>query len=165
MNKKGFIRTIEAVIAILVLLGLVLFIFGDKPTEIKKTPEVVESALSFITSEFLYNELFRNCFSNLNLDTNNGGECESKLSSVNIGNVNCKTAIVDQFLRNVDRGPFMSIPTGYDFKCEVCKTTRSCETFTFPEDKSVYPKSVFIYKSKDDKEEARVVRIYLFEKA
>ncbi|MBS3171116.1 hypothetical protein J4449_00740 [Candidatus Woesearchaeota archaeon] len=151
INKKGFIRTIEAVIAIVILLGLVLTIFGDKPQEIKKRPEVVESSLNYITNEILYNKEFRNCFLSASVG-NNGGLCSSKLSGTCWGD----PTKIKEFIN-------LATPPGYENHCEVCKTTRSCSKVIAPEDKSVYPKSVFLYLSKED--EARIVRIYLFEKA
>ena len=152
MNKKGFIRTVEAVIAIVILLGLVLTIFGDKKEEVKKTPEVVEDALNYITSELLYNKVFRDCFTKVRLpDNNKGGKCSDMLASV----ATCSQTI-NAFLSS-------SVPPGYSSHCEVCKTTRSCSTLpNLAEDKSVYPKSIFMYTKIDDKEEARVVRIYIF---
>ncbi|MEK6937169.1 MAG: hypothetical protein AABW58_03810 [Nanoarchaeota archaeon] len=144
MNKKGFIRTIEAVIAIVILLGLVLTIFGDKEQEIKKTPDAVESSLNYITNEFLYNEELRNCV----IASNSDGSCISSLS--------CREK-VDSLLKT-------STPPGYNYECEVCKTTRSCVSVDAPEDKSIYPKSAFLYKP-GEADEIRIVRVYLFEKA
>ncbi len=153
MNKRGFIRTIEAVIAIVILLGLVLTIFGDKPQEIKKTPDTVESSLNYITNEILNNEKFRNCFLSTSM-SNNGDTCGNKLSGTCWGEPTKIKEFID-----------IATPPGYENHCEVCKTTRSCSNLLgVSEDKSVYPKSVFLYLS-EDIEEARIVRIYLFEKA
>ena len=156
MNKKGFIRTIEAVIAIVILLGLVLFIFGDKPKEIKKIPEVIEDAQNYIISEFLYNSEFKKCFTDLIInDADTNGKCDIKLSSIaTLSGKNCRTAVMD-FLDK-------AVPPGYSYECEICKTTRSCSTITFPKEKSVYPKSAFFYTKVNNKEEARILRIYMF---
>ena len=154
-GRKGFIRTVEAVIAIVILLGLVLAIFGGEEKEIKKTPDIVENALNYISNEFLYNEVFRNCFLKVRFpDKNNGGKCNDMVSSIGA----CSQSI-NTFLSS-------SVPAGYSSHCEICKTTRSCSTLpNLAEDKSVYPKSIFMYAEINDKEEARVVRIYLFESA
>lgn len=159
MNKKGFIRTLESVMAIVLLLGLVLFIFDDDVEEIKKRPEVVENANNFITNEILHDVNLRNCF--LQVSSGSEGSCVEKVSSIGVGSssFDCRNEIK----KLLDT----STPPGYSYKCEVCRAARSCATFTppIPEGKSIYPKSAFLYLVGDNGDEVRVVRIYLFESA
>ena len=147
MNKKGFIKTLEAIISIVLLLGLVLFIFSGNPNILKLTPQVVDNANLFIINEFLSNETFRNCFINTdnNLCTN--------IDLFATRDRKCGEVIVD-FLLN-------SVPAGYENKCEVCISSKSCTDLNIP-DKSTYTKSGFIYSEKEN--EGRIIRSYIFEK-
>ena len=149
-GKIGFIRTVEALIAILLLLSLILYIFSGNPKILPGTPEVVDKANSFIINEFLFNNTFRTCFTN----TINEGKCDLTLNSI-IGtsdNKNCNE-IINDFISK-------SIPIGYAYDCEVCQSSKSCVNVNAPKDLSLYTKSAFIFSSTN----ARVVRIYLYEK-
>ena|SRR3989344_3863273 len=148
-GKKGFIRTVEAVIAIVLLLSLILFVFSGDNEILNRTPEAVKDANSHIINEFLHNNTFRNCFSNTE-----EGNCNDRLMSV-IGtseNRNCKDIVTDFISK--------SLPSGYSSACEVCKTSKSCANLNIPQDKSVYPKSGFIYS--EAKKEGRIIRVYIF---
>jgi|SRR3989344_2152381 len=147
MNKIGFIRTIEAVIAVVLLLGFVLYIFSNNPKILTKTPDIVENTNKYILNEFLYNSSFRTCFSN----TVGEGLC-NKSSIYKIGNEKCSESINDFLLK--------SMPSGYHFSCEVCKTPKSCTNINIQSEKSVYPKSIFIYS--DVFKEGRIIRNYIF---
>lgn len=143
INKRGFIRTIESVIAIVILLGFILYIYDDGSSEIKTgIPENVEKANTYIINEFLHNETLRSCFVN-NIGN---GNCNSVLE------INCKNKINDFLLK--------SVPIGYSSACEICKDSRSCTSFNFPKEKSVYPKTGFIYSN--IYKEGRIVRIYIY---
>ncbi len=146
MNKKGFIRTLEALISILLLLGFILYLFSGKSTNIETTPEIVESANNNIINEFLYNPTFRTCFSN----TNNYGLCSNVL--VDVDNIKCKEEINNFIVK--------SVPIGYSHDCEICNTAKSCSNIRAPKEKSVYPNSGFIYSEKN--KEGRIVRIYIY---
>ena len=50
MNNRGFIKTIEALIAIVLLLGLIVFIYSGNA---KKLPKTVNSALDAEKISFL----------------------------------------------------------------------------------------------------------------
>ena len=140
-GKKGFIRTVEAVIAIILLLGLILFIFSDNNEILSRTPAAVKDANSYIINEFLHDNTFRNCFSNAD-----EGNCNEKLDNF------CRDTVNDFISK--------SIPPGYSYACEVCKTSKSCSNLNIPQDKSVYPKSGFIYS--ELKKEGRIIRVYIF---
>src|SRR3989344_3616520 len=145
INKKGFIRTIEALIAIVLLLGLIAFIYSGNAKKLLNTPEVVDKASSFIINEFLNKPEFRTCF--LNAQTQ--AFCKDGLSTQNSPN-DCKTTILE-FIQK-------SIPPGYIYECEICSGSKSCTTITAPKDVSIYPKSGFIYTSTSP----RVIRLYLY---
>ena len=148
-GNRGFIRTVEAVIAIVLLLGLILFVFNGSNQILSRTPVVVKDANSYIINEFLHNNTFRECFSNAE-----EGKCNDKLSLVTSTSENRKCSdIVNDFLSK-------SMPAGYSYECEVCKSSNSCANLNIPEDKSVYPKSGFIYS--EAKKEERIIRVYIF---
>ncbi|MBI2672619.1 hypothetical protein HYX16_06825 [Candidatus Woesearchaeota archaeon] len=148
-GKKGFIKTLEAIISIVLLLGLVLFIFSGNSNILKRTPQVVESTNTFVINEFLNNETFRNCF--INTNSNLCTEIDFFTTSENR---KCGEVIGDFLLK--------SAPTGYDNKCEVCISSKSCTDLNIPVDKSVYTRSGFIYSEKE--KEGRIIRNYIFEK-
>ena len=147
INKKGFIRTIEALIAIVLLLGLIVFIYSGNAKKLLNTPEVVDKASSFIINEFLNKPEFRTCF--LNAQTQ--AFCKDGLSvSIPQKDTDCKPIIIN-FIEK-------SIPPGYNYECEICPGSKSCTTITAPKDVSIYPKSGFIYTITSP----RVVRLYLY---
>ena len=151
IDKKGFIRTLEAVIAIILLLGLVLYTYNINPKTRIKTPLIIESTNNFIINEFLNNEEYRYCFSNTDLE----GTCDFSLTNpsvIKINNKNCND-IIKNFVTK-------ALPPGYSYACEVCKTSKSCSNVNSPKEKSVYPKSGLIYSAV--KSEGRIIRIYLY---
>jgi|SRR3989344_2955394 len=148
MNKKGFIKTLEAIISIVLLLGLVLFIFSGNPNILKRTPQIVDSSNTFIINEFLNNDTFRNCF------INSGSSVCTEIDFSATRDRKCGEVIED-FLLN-------SVPAGYEGKCEVCISSKSCTNLNIPLDKSVYTKAGFIYSEKSN--EGRIIRNYIFEK-
>jgi hypothetical protein len=149
MDKKGFIKTLEAIISIVLLLGLVLFIFSGNAGILNRTPQVVKSTNTFVINEFLNNETFRNCF--INTDNNLCIDIEVFATSENR---KCGKVIEDFLLK--------SAPAGYGDKCEVCISSKSCTNLNIPVEKSVYTKSGFVYS--EEKNEGRIIRNYIFEK-
>ena len=151
-GKKGFIRTMEAVLAIFLLLGLILYIFSTTPKGLEGTPKVVEDANTFIINELTNNYTFRKCIEN----TDTEGTCNRSLENIRTtfqNNIECKDVFSDFISR--------STPPGYSFSCELCKSSRSCSNINAPTDKSVYPNSGFVYSN--IKKEGRIIRIYLYE--
>ena len=141
MNKKAYIRTLEAVIAIILVL---VFIFMVTPKTQKISEEVpvdVREAQKFILQEVLNNETLRNCVISLEPPQN----CKQDIFS-------CKN--LDSFIKE-------HIPRNYDYNCEVCSTSASCINLNLPIDKSVYADDIFItnYPNK-----LRIVRLYLWRK-
>ncbi len=140
-GKQGFIRTVESLIAIILLLGFILYTFnGEK--NFSNTPKTVEDTNRFISNEFLFNNQFRTCF----INTIGEGFCEDKVTS------NCRSLLNDFITK--------SVPAGYDYECEICDSSQSCTNLRAPKDLSLYPKSVFIFSGTN----AKVVRMYLYEK-
>lgn len=60
-NKKGYIRTIEAILAIMIVFGFVVTILPKKTTDIARAPPELDSTMRSILEEAQNNEEFRTC--------------------------------------------------------------------------------------------------------
>ena len=138
MEKRGFIRTLEAVIAIILIITVILFLKIRSIPPKEQIPENIEQAQEYILSEVSYNSTFRDC-----LLKGSTGTCRSEIG--------CRKQITD-FIEKYK-------PINYDYACEVCETTLSCLNNNIPHDKSVYADSTFL-----GSEKSRVFRIYFWEK-
>ncbi len=139
MNKKGFLRTIEAVIAIIIILGLILFLTPTRVSDVGEVPGTIEEAQKIIIEEISFNETFRDC-----VLKNKGISC--------IG-MDWPCSDIEIFVRG-------NTPPGYDFNCEICDSSVSCvENLHVPIDQTVYAKDIFIAG-----EPSRVFRVYLWER-
>lgn len=141
VNKKGFIRTLEAVIAIIIILGIIFYITPTVAEFEEEVPEDVVNAKEFILNQILSNKEYGECI--LNADPNK--ICGSAL----VGE--CKENLIDNLIEK-------NIPAGYDHACEVCESS-VCGKAKYPLDKSIYTNSIFIYKK--DKN-YNVMRIYIW---
>lgn len=138
VDKKGFLRILEALIAIILLLGLIFYLTPKKMKDEGKVPRNVEEMQQFILKEVSYNTSFRDCVLN-----SEGGSCR-----VSFG---CR-ADVNRFIKN-------NIPNTFDYQCEICKTSVSCMSETLPLDKSIYADSSLI-----GAENSKVFRVYMWSK-
>ena len=114
-NKKGFIRTIEAVIAIVII---VMVIFFSIPTDIgnfeSEVPVLVQDSKTFINSQIFQDEALITLIFN--------DEVAAK-------------AQIETIIAN-------SVPPGYAFKVKICDTPTCIEQT--PADKQVYMGDLFI---------------------
>jgi len=102
VGKKGYIRTLEAVIAIVIIL---LFIFTVTPERVinpKKAPPQIESAQNYIFQKIENNPGLRAMV----IGSSGDGECKDVAPEIN--------DLV-----------FDNLPPGFDFVCAICSTT-SC---------------------------------------
>ena len=138
VNKKGFLRTIEAIIAIIMVLGFILYVTPTRIPDVGEVPGVVEQAQSIILDEVATNEIFRDC-----ILTNEGRSCI---------NMDWPCADLDDFITSAK-------PLGYNFNCEICKTSVSCvPALSVPDDKTVYTRDTFIAATPP-----KVFRVYMWE--
>src|SRR3989344_5597781 len=162
MNKKGFLRIIEAVIAIVLLLGFILYINYrdvsdrlDVPSQVKDS---MDSILNQMSLDGKYGNL-RDCI--LKSDVSSCGVGGSDPESCECNNVfskQCGLGTGFNDLMNTRIG-------GYDYACEVCSESLSCTRVSEKlEDKTVYTDTIFIANTKDVSKEPRVVRLYFWEK-
>jgi len=132
MDKKAYIKTLEAVIAIVAILVFVYAIIPDRSIEDPKTPPVVKNAQNFIIKEISSNELIRDCVINNPL-------CEN-------------SDLIKNTISN-------NIPAGFDHAFKICETT-NCLADT-PFDRSVYLTDVFITSTLEN-QQPKIVRIWIW---
>mgnify|MGYP001559941623 CR=1 FL=1 len=148
MDNKGFIRTLEAVVSIILIFSFIFFIL-PKQIEIEtQIPENVQLSQAFILNEILYNSTFRDCIFGYNLNNLEGVNC--KLIS---SNPSCD---INKFIGD-------EIPPSYEFACEVCNQVATCIGEDVPFDKNVYANSIFLVKD-PLVNSPKVLRVYVWER-
>lgn len=139
MNNKGFLRTLEAVIAVIIVLSLILFLTPVRVSEVGDIPGTVAEAQKIIVEEVSLNESYRKCI----LD-NKERSC--------IG-MDYPCDGIENFVR-------ANTPAGYEYNCEICDSSVSCvENLHVPVDKTVFARDIFIAGRP-----SRVFRVYLWER-
>ena len=155
MNKKGFLRIIEAVIAIVLLLAFILYINYKTPSIDFKTPAIVKDSMSSILNQIALDTDLRKCA------LNGEGECSSFVNGQCSGvfcppTCNYNTKFTEIMTKRI---------VNYDYACEVCEESLSCTTISEKlQDKTVYTDTIFIANTHDVNSEPRVVRLYFWEK-
>lgn len=132
MNNKGFIRTLEAVVAIILIFSFIYFVLPKKVPSLGDVPDNVRVAEDFIVREILYNSTFR----------------EQIFANPDAGA--CRTDI-DEFVRG-------TVPYGYNYACEVCNGAQTCiGADAVPYDKNVYANSIYLIR-----DQPKVLRVYMW---
>jgi len=147
-NKKGFIKTLEAVLAIIVLLSLIFILTPKTEIDISK-PNSLQQAHNIMFSEISQNISFRDCI----LDLPNNKEINDPPDFIN-GNPSsdpCLTPI-NNFLEAYR-------PHGYIYLAEVCDKSASCLTGDLPIEKQIYSESIMLAS-----DTPKVFRIYFWER-
>jgi len=114
-GKKGYIRTLESVIAIILILLFVYQIIPKTTPSAAQVPLQVEDAQNYIIKEININDELRSCI------LTNKENCELLPSLIQ-----------------------KNIPAGYDYFYLICDQTSNCLGENIPLDKSVYVKDTFI---------------------
>ena len=140
MAAKGLIKTLEAVIAVLLILGLLIVILPEKKIPTGEIPAEVKNAERFILEEISLNNVYRDCITVSNAGYH--GACEP----------GCLSQINNFMASNA--------PFGYTVSCEVCDTALSCANLQLPSEKSIYTDSIFI----SSRQTKKVLRVYFYEK-
>ncbi len=155
VNKRGFLRILEAIIAIIIVLGFVISIMPDKVQNTGKIPPDLEQTTESILKEVQGNPSYRECVLgdtnkkyklNFNVDVEGGPKCVYKyiqyLSypetthpwnyAVRLCNINSSASITgcDYNLDGIN---------GIDWKEKNNKFTE-----TFPKDRDIYLKETTI---------------------
>ena len=158
MDNKGFIKTLEAVISIVLLLGFILFMLSmTKQNEVVAKPYIVQDSQTYILDQVLYDANLRDCVSKANVPAScppgDTCKCQNILSSPDPNCVELFTGTDGLITKNT--------PIGYGADCEICPTAASC-TDVSAGLKDLYTDARFIGKSGSN--DLKVVRIYMFEK-
>lgn len=140
MDNKGFLRTLEAIIAIIMVLGFILFITPSKPLSTGEVPGTVEASQNLILEEFANNKTYRDCI------------LQSKADSCRSSGISPCNLYFEEFIQK-------SIPAGYEFNCEVCPSAVSCVSSLSPDDKTVYARDTFV-----SGKPPKVFRVYMWER-
>ncbi len=148
-NKKGYIRTIEAILAIMIIFGFVVTILPKKTTEIAKAPPELDSTMRSVLEEAQNNEEFRTC-----LLLNEKVQLESGNAKAMVTNSDCLKNQLDKALPAFspwDYGFAICDGTGtdncvmYDFKdlTTMDRETKegTIEGLLLPPGKTIYTKS------------------------
>lgn len=120
VNNKGFLRTLEAVVAIIIILALIIYLAPSKKLE-TGVPSNVKEAKEFILKEILTNTTLREC---MNIIGDCKPACENRLKS---------------FLDN-------NIPFGYDYGCEICTASNQgcADLKVLQEKKNIYSGVIYL---------------------
>lgn len=136
VNKKGYIKTLEAVIAIVLLLIFVYTILPRNGRIEPEKPSVVEAAQQIIIKEIVNNETIRS-------------------GIIDFGITDCKT-----YTRLNEDIIKKHLPGGYSFSCEICDTP-VCISNATPIDKSVYMTDVFL-SATSTTQNPKILRIWMW---
>jgi len=158
MNKKGYLRMIEAVIAIVIIFGFILTVLPKKAQDTGAIPPELDSTLRAILEEAQNNEEFRSCLllnNDINLVT------ATNPLQVTKKNLNCLGEQISSSLSSL---------SPWDYAFAICPTNNlnDCALFTklasytgggnsgsilslsdnkgLPTDRNVYTKSTVISK-------------------
>lgn len=143
MNKQGYIKTLEAVIAIVIIL-IFTFAVTPKPVPSYKLPSSVENAQEYILEEITMNPGIRALI--MEADPDNPEDPDSIAAYTAIG------GIVDT-----------NLPTGYAYAVGICEES-ACASSSTPiaEERSVYTAEAMI-ASDGIAGTPRIVRIWMWQ--
>ena len=137
MVKKAYLRTLEVIIAIVLVIGFLILI-SQKQIKTSETPSTIKESRKFIFNEILSNDELRNI-----IISNNGKKC-SELDETN--------KLIEFIKENT--------PINYVYECEICITQSSCTQLDLPL-KNIYADSISI---SDETGQLTFFRLYFWEK-
>ncbi|MFH1455925.1 MAG: hypothetical protein ABIF40_03170 [archaeon] len=141
MNKKGFIRTLEAVIAIILLLT---FVFWLMPTHIgdeSETPEIISAAETLINHHLINDGNVRTLIVNADPDSPQSQAYQDAYTE--IGNI-----------------MELYSPPNYEYQFSICKDV-NC--YIEASESSVYMNDVLISSDMDGTQQIRIVRMWFYQ--
>lgn len=132
VSKKGYIKTLEAVIAVILIIVVSYTLLSRHVETPPEPPLIVQGAMRFINEKIELND------------------------SIRYGIVRRETGIED----NIESIILDNKPRNYDFTCAVCSDSSTCFIAT-PLEKSVYVSDVFIASS-EKKQNPKIIRIWFW---
>lgn len=146
----------EAVIAILLVLGFLLYIIPKTPVMAEPTtPEGLDSARNYILTRFLTDNELRSCVGKAIVAKTDIGPIESNKCMNAMGeDEECKSKIETLLSSNT--------PSGFKYHCEICLNTNPCTSLPgITMEKAIYPGALFMYFS-GRTPPSRYIRIYFW---
>ncbi|MBU2637608.1 MAG: hypothetical protein KJ955_01415 [Nanoarchaeota archaeon] len=143
MDNKGYIKTLEAVIAIVIIL-IFTFAVTPKPVPSYRLPSSVENAQDYILEEIGVDDGLRTLIMNADTDNPEAAESVAAYTAIN--------TVVDS-----------NLPTGYAYIVGICAES-VCVSELPPEaaDRSIYTAEAMI-ASDGTAETPRIVRIWMWQ--
>lgn len=139
MNKRGWLKTLEAVIAILLIL-LVIYSFIPKAPKKTDLEDQLQSSKEAIAEGIMYNE-----------------ELRKEIIDYPEEPEDCSFS--DELKELIDS----HLPTGFGYNCRLCTET-NCVIVNVPSNKDVYVTDVFI-SSTMERQDIKIVRIAFWQEA
>lgn len=144
VNKKGYIKTLEAVIAIVIIVTIG-YILTPRPTEpTPEVPPIVKGVQKIITSSIQFSETFRNILTKAKELPSPGSDDGLTL------------------IKGVNETIAKNSPLGYDYTCAICSNPGRCLVDYLPLEKSIYVTDVII--ASGEEQNPKIVRIWFWKK-
>lgn len=164
VNKKGYIKTIEAVIAIVLILVFIVSIWPKSQDIEIKTPRDISLTLDRTLNEFQYNNEYRECIIEMNIP-NNGLRLVDIPDSSDEDLKDCYNSL-NTFIDDV-------IPQAMLYSLSICSVgnNNDCippdiEIMVLPKKENIYTKGVFISTTPEDTDsDSKTIKIYIWRKA
>jgi len=149
LNKKGYIRVLESVLAVLIIFAVIFFLSYKVQKQDISIPSVVESSQNFILEVVSINETLRSCI--IQPYTGNCIHADFEYGSIECGDI---------FASTINS----NLPRGYEYACEVCRGPLSCLSGEPIPLESVYTKAKFFAVDNEEVKE-KVLRLYYWRQA
>lgn len=140
MVKKAYLRTLEVIIAIILVIGFAILISPKQQKQIG-TPSVIKESRKFIFNEILNTESLRSI-----ILFNNNKKCSELVQD---------NELTDLIIKNT--------PVGYSYECEICITQTSCTDLSNLPSKDIYADSISLV-DKSNLNQLTIFRLYFWEK-
>ncbi|MEK6864340.1 MAG: hypothetical protein AABX27_03545 [Nanoarchaeota archaeon] len=143
VNKKGYIKTLEAVIAIVIIL-IFTFAVTPKPEPSYQLPSSVENAQNYILKEIAGNAVARQKVMDSDPDVS--------------GSIEEAKVVLDDIVTT-------NLPSGYEYALGLCKESACASNLTpIAEGRSVYTAEAMIGSGGTTADTPMIVRIWMWRK-
>ena len=161
VNKRGYIRILESLIAVIMILSFFLYISQRNVNYNTGVPSVVSESQKFILDEIAINDNYVDSVLNYNYGASKQGACKSNGYTSQVSGSSFQCGGDDgEFATLIDA----NVPQGYESACEICEQSLSClgGNDDIPRsDESVYTSTTFLV---GDGTNEKVVRLYFWRK-
>lgn len=141
VSKKGYIKTLEAVIAVIMIV-IISYMLISRPIELPPdVPLIVKGAQKVIDQSIQLNETIRTYLAKQDLSSEE------------------RTLLQGYIKDRIDQ----HITPGYDYTCLICSKPGECLSEYTPLDKSIYMTDVLVASS-EEQQNVRIVRIWVWKK-